>query len=116
MSLRPIDEWYLNKEDPVGACLQSLRIIILSCGDDITESWSYQMPFFYYRGIRFCYLWVHKKSGWPYLGIVDGNKIDHPDLIAEKRTRMKIMLIDPAKKIPAGKIRTLLREVLSHFE
>jgi len=49
----------------------------------------------------FCYLWVHKKYGKPYLGIVEGKKIKHPDLLTEKRARMKILLIDPEKDLPA---------------
>ena len=70
------------------------------------------MPFYFYKGKRFCYLGVHKKYQQPYLGIVDGNKIDHPDLIIEKRARMKILLIDPNKNIPVKKINLILREVL----
>ncbi len=74
------------------------------------------MPFYCYRGKRFCYLWVHKKFNQPYLGIVDGNKIDHPDLLKENRSRMKILLIDPAKNIPVKKINAILKEALLFYE
>ena len=110
--LHPIDNYFLQKEEPARSCLQYLREHILKQDPNITEAWRYGMPFYLYKGKRFCYLWVHKKYQQPYLGIVNGNKIDHPDLIAEKRTRMKILLIDPNKNIPVKKINSILRAVL----
>jgi hypothetical protein len=53
----------------------------------------------------FCYLWTHKKFKQPYIGFVEGKKIDHPLLIQEKRAMMKIMLMDPGKDIPIKTIR-----------
>jgi Domain of unknown function (DU1801) len=114
--LRPIDNYFLQNEEPVKSCLQFMREFILKYDKNITEAWSYGMPFFYYKEKRFCYLWVHKKYHQPYLGIVDGNKIMHPDLLSEKRARMKILLIDPNKDIPVKKIRTLLKEVLTLYK
>lgn len=63
-----------------------------------------------------CYLWVHKTNGRPYLGIVEGKKIDHPDLIVEKRARMKILLIDPVEDIPVKKINAILEKVLALYK
>lgn len=110
--LRPIDNWYLQKEEPVKSCLQFLRAHILQQYPDLTESWKYGMPFFCYKGKMFCYLWVHKKLLRPYIGIVEGNKINHPDLIREKRARMKILLLDADKDIPVKKINGILKELL----
>ena len=114
--LRPIDNYFLQNEEPLKSCLQFLRDHILKFDTGITEGWSYGMPFFYYKGKRFCYLWVHKKYGKPYIGIVDGKKIDHPDLLPEKRTRMKIFLIDPEKNIPIRKINAILKEVVTLYK
>ena len=114
--LRPIDNWYLNKEEPIKSCLQSLRTIILRQKAPITEAWKYSMPFFCIGGEIVCYLWVHKKHGKPYLGIVEGEKINHPDLIEEKRARMKILLIDPAKNLPVKKIETILKETFALYK
>lgn len=75
--------------------MQFLREYILKQDDKITEAWRYGMPFFYYDGKMFCYLWTHKKFKLPYIGIVEGKQIEHPDLLLEKRARMKILLIDP---------------------
>ena len=113
--LRPIDNYFLQKEEPARSCLQFLREYILKLDSNITEAWRYGMPFYLYKGKRFCYLWIHKKYQQPYLGIVDGNKIDHPDLITEKRARMKILLVDAGKNIPVRKINKILKDVLDLY-
>lgn len=110
--LRPVDLFYLQKEEPLKSCLQFLRDHILAQSTGITETMKYGMPFFCYNGKMFCYLWVHKKYKHPYIGIVEGKKIDHPDLLPEKRARMKILLIDPVKNIPVKKINTILKTAL----
>ncbi len=109
MLLRPIDNYFLQKEEPIKSCLQLLRQHIVKHNTLITEAWKYGMPFYCYRGKMFCYLWVNKKLNMPYLGLVDGHQIDHPDLLQEKRTRMKIFLIDPVKDIPIKKTNAVLK-------
>ena len=116
MSLRPLDDWFLQKEEPVKSCLQYLRSFILQQDDHIAETWKYGMPVYYYKGKMFCYLWVHKKYKQPYLGIVEGKAINHPELLQEKRARMKILLIDANKNIPVRKIGTILKEVLKYYQ
>ena len=74
------------------------------------------MPFYCYKGKMFCYLWVHKKFKQPYIGIVEGARINHPDLLLEKRARMKILLIDPEKDIPVKRIKAILKEALSFYK
>lgn len=113
--LRPIDNYFLEKEEPVKSCLQFLRSHILQQDSHITEAWKYGMPFYCYSGKMFCYLWVHKKYHQPYIGIVEGKKIDHPELLQEKRARMKIFLLDPHKDIPVKKINSILKEVLALY-
>ncbi|HZI52738.1 MAG TPA: DUF1801 domain-containing protein [Chitinophagaceae bacterium] len=114
--LSPIDDWYLKKEEPIKSCFQFLRDFILKQDSRITEAWKYGMPFYCCNGRMFCYLWVHKKYGKPYLGIVEGKKIDHPDLLTEKRAKMKILMIDPEKDMPVQKIRKILNEVLKLYK
>ncbi len=113
--IRDIDNYFLEKEEPVKSYLLTLRDYILQYDRDITEVWQYRMPFYCYKGKRFCYLWVQKKFQQPYLGIVDGKKINHPDLILEKRARMKIMLFDPAKDIPLKTIHAILGAALKLY-
>ena len=116
LMLRPIDHYFLQKEEPVKSCLQFLRDHILKQDSQITEAWKYGMPFYCYKGKMFCYLWVHKKFHQPYIGIVEGKRIDHPDLLQEKRARMKIFLLDANKDIPVKKINAILKEVLALYK
>jgi hypothetical protein len=112
--LRDIDNYYLQKEEPVKSCLLFLREHILHLDNNITEAWKYRMPFFCYNGKMFCYLWVHK-NGLPYIGIVEGKRMDHPELIIEKRARMKIMFVDPAADLPIDTINSILKTAISFY-
>jgi hypothetical protein len=113
--LRPLDEFYMNQQEPVKSCLLALRSIILIQDKNITPAWKYGMPFFCYNGKMFCYLWTHKKYRQPYIGIVEGKKIEHPELLMGKRSRMKILLIDPAKDLPVKTIETILKKVITLY-
>ena len=114
--LRPIDEYYLKQEEPVKSCLQFLRGHILGRDKNITEAWKYGMPFFCYKGKMFCYLWFHKKYLKPYIGVVEGNHIDHAGLMAEKRAKMKILLLDAEKDIPVKEINLLLSKMIDFYK
>jgi len=63
----------------------------------------------------FCYLWVHKTIDKPYIGIVEGKRIEHPGLIQEKRARMKIMLFDADADLPVETIKEILTEALDLY-
>lgn len=114
--LRLIDNYFLKKEEPIKSCLQFLRQHILKQDRNITEAWKYGMPFYCYNGKMFCYLWTHKKYHQPYIGIVEGKRINHPDLITEKRARMKILLIDSGQDIQIEKVDTILKEVIALYK
>ena len=48
---------------------------------------------------------------------LDARKLlDDPHLLTEKRARMKILLLDPAKDIPIGRVDRLLKQALSILE
>jgi hypothetical protein len=115
LEISSFDEYFLRKKEPDKSCLLTLREIILSLNKNLSPAWKYSMPFFYYKGKMFCYLWIHKKYKQPYMGIVEGNKIDHPLLIQEKRARMKIMLIDPEKDLPIKEIKSVLKLALNLY-
>lgn len=114
--LRPIDLFFLEKEEPLKSCLEYLRKIIPELDPRITEEWKYGLPFYYFDGKMMCYLWIHKKFKQPYIGFVEGRRMNHPDLLQEKRAKMKILLIDPEKDIPVKKINKILREMLSFYK
>lgn len=114
--MRPIDRYFFEKEEPIKGCLQFLRAHILKQSPHINEAWKYGMPFFCYNGKMICYLRVRKKYKQPYIGIVEGKKISYPDLLQEKRARMKILLLDPSRDLPMKKINLILKEMMALYE
>jgi hypothetical protein len=114
--LRPIDNYFLQKDEPVKSCLQFLRDFILNYDNNITEAWKYGMPFYCYKGKMFCYLWVHKKTHKPYIGIVEGRKIEHPLLVIEKRARMKIMQLDAGQDVPLDAINEIMGMAINLYQ
>ncbi|MGG9964248.1 DUF1801 domain-containing protein [Ferruginibacter sp. SUN106] len=114
--LSNIDNFYFKKEEPLQSCLLALKEIILSQNKDITSAWKYGMPFFCYKGKMFCYLWVHKKTLQPYMGIVEGKHFNHPKLVIEKRSRMKIMLFDADKELPVKTIQLIIQQAIDLYK
>ncbi len=110
--MKAIDNFYIHQDEPIKSTFLALREIILSQDASVTNEWKYGMPFFCYKGKMFCYLWVHKKYKQPYLGIVEGKHFDHPNLIQEKRSRMKIMLFDPDSDLPIETIQLILQKAI----
>jgi len=114
--MKALDNFYINQEEPLRDCLLALREIILAQDPQVSHQLKYGMPFFSYKNKMFCYLWVHKKYKQPYLGIVEGKRIDHPGLIQEGRSRMKIMLFDPKDDLPLPIIETILQQSLALYK
>ena len=113
--LNDIDNFYLNQEEPLKSTLLTLRHIILSLDINITDSLKYKMPFFCYKGKMFCYLWMDKKTNEPYIGIVEGNRINHPLLEKGNRSRMKIFRIFMNEDIPINSITKILNIALDFY-
>lgn len=110
------NNFYAKQKEPLKSCLLALREIILSLDKEITPAWKYGMPFFCFRGKMFCYLWVNKKTEQPYIGFVEGKHFDEAYLLAEKRSRMKILLLDATKDLPVKSIGTLVRKAISLYK
>jgi hypothetical protein len=114
--MTPLDNFYLQQEEPVKATLLALRKIILRQDPNVTNTWKYGMPFFCYKGKMFCYLWVHKKYRQPYIGMVEGKRFDEPFLIQEDRSRMKIMLFNPNEDLPLQVIENILQKAINLYK
>jgi hypothetical protein len=110
--LNPLNNYFEQKDEPIKSCLQYLRSLLTTYAD-VTEHWKYGMPFYYHKGKMFCYFWIHKKLHQPYIGLVDGHKINHEDLLQEKRARMKILLINHLEDIPEEKIKSILEQAFA---
>ena len=57
-----------------------------------------------------------KKYKQPYLGIVEGNRFNHPALLTEKRSRMKIMLFGPNTDLPVDVINNILQQTINFYK
>ncbi len=63
----------------------------------------------------FCYLWTDKKTGNPYLLMVEGNYLHHPELEAGNRSRMKIFQVSPSADLPIDTIHRILNDALDLY-
>ena len=107
------EDFYFTKEEPHKSCLLALRSIILQQGQEITETKKYGMPCFCYIKKAFVYLWVDKKTSEPYILFVEGEHLKNPILEKGKRSRMKILRINPNEDIDVITVSTLLLEALN---
>jgi hypothetical protein len=114
--LSPINQFFEQQQEPFKSCFAFLRGYILKQSPHITEEWKYGLPFYYYKGKMFCYLWTHKKHKQPYIGIVKGAQISHPNLLQEKRKTMKILLVDPTIDIPLKTLNMIFKEMLGLYQ
>lgn len=113
--MNTLDTFFTQQPEPTRSCMLALKAIILQQDEEITSTMKYGMPFFCYKGKMFCYLWTHKKLLQPYIGIVEGQHFNEPFLIQEKRSRMKIMLLDAHKDLPVKKIESIVQKALELY-
>ncbi len=113
--IEQLQNFYLNKEEPVKSCLLVLRSIIIAQDKNISETQKWGMPCFCYKKRMFCFLWTDKKTQHPYIQFVEGKHITNAALEAGKRTRMKILKISPARNLPVKKIKIILKQALDLY-
>lgn len=107
--------YYLNQEEPLKGCLLALRRIILEQDNHITETQKWGMPCFCYKKKMFCYVWTEKKTTEPYILMVEGKHLDHPELEAGSRSRMKIFRVNPHHDLPVATIENILQNALNLY-
>jgi hypothetical protein len=110
-----LDHFYLNQPEPNKSCLLALRSVILRQDEHVTETKKYGMPCFCYKKKMFAYLWTDKKTTEPYILLVEGKLLDHPDLEAGSRARMKIFRVNPNEDLPIKKINIILQQALDLY-
>lgn len=116
MTLRDIDAYFLNKEEPVKGCMQALRHYILNANEHISEAWKYKVPMYGYKGKMFCHLWTDKKTGEPYICFSEGRNMQHPMLVTGDRKRMKILPIDPSNDLPKELLDELFEMAFNFYD
>lgn len=112
---KELDHFYQSKKEPHKSCLLTLRDIILDFDNNLGHTMKYGMPCFVYKNKHFCYLWIDKKTNEPYILVVEGDQIDHPNLIKGDRKRMKILPIDSNKDIPLQTIHEIFNLALKFY-
>lgn len=113
--MNQLHNFYLNKKEPNRSCLLALRNIILNQDREIAETQKWGMPCFCYRKKMFCYLWIDKKTDEPYLLLVEGNFLDHPELEKGNRSRMKVLRINSKIDLPILTIDSILQQALNLY-
>ncbi len=114
--MRELDYFFSQKEEPVKSCLIALKTIILSIDPNINLAWKYGMPFFCYYKKMFCYLWVEKSTGMPYIGFVEGKHLHASNLIQEERARMKVIKVNPNEDIDIENIRSIVTQAIDLYK
>lgn len=110
-----LHNYYLSKEEPNKSCLLALRSIILNQDENITETQKWGMPCFCYKNKMFCYLWTDKKTQEPYILMVEGKYLDHPQLEEGDRLRMKILRVNSNKDLDLKTIETIMQKALDLY-
>lgn len=113
--VRELDQYYFNKEEPNKSCLLTLRQLILEQDDRVTETRKWGMPCFCFQKKMFCYLWTDKKTDEPYLLMVEGKHLHHPELEEGGRSRMKIFRVNPNQDLPLDTLQQLLNDALDLY-
>jgi hypothetical protein len=114
--MNQLDHYYLTLPEPNKSCLLALRDIILAQHESLMPAWKWKTPFFYYKGQMLFYLWVDKKLKVPYIGITNGHQMEHSALTQGKRTRIKLLLVEPEQDLPVELITELLQQSIDLCE
>ena len=110
-----LDNFYLKLEEPNKSCVLELRNTILKQDGKVTETKKYGMPCFCFNNKMFCYLWIDKKTNYPYILFVEGNYLVHEKLDYGNRNRMKMLSINPNIDLPMDLINELLRSAINLY-
>ncbi|MEM6629092.1 MAG: DUF1801 domain-containing protein [Bacteroidota bacterium] len=111
-----LESFYLSQEEPNRSCLLALRRIILEQDEALTETRKWGMPCFCYHKKMFCFLWIDKKTDEPYILMVEGQCLNHPELETGSRARMKILRINPLEDLPLDTIVLILGDALALYK
>ena len=114
--MNALDSFYFDQEEPNKSCLLALKSIISDYHRDFESRWYYRLPCFMYQKQIFCYLWVDKKTTFPYIAVGKGVKIDHPALIQGNRTFTKLLMIDPNEDIPLDTIHEIFDLAMALYD
>ncbi|RNA60834.1 DUF1801 domain-containing protein [Chryseobacterium nematophagum] len=115
--MNPIQEYFYRIKEPERSTLLFLRKKILESDiENITETFSFGLPFFKYKKKMLCYMYYSKKYQQHYISFYHGDRLTHPELISDGRKKFKILLIDMENDIPISLILFFISEVKQHIK
>ena len=112
--LASTDQYYHKQPEPLQGCLLALKHILLSHNAQITHGRLFQIPFFWYRGYKLAFLWVHRKK--LLLGFVEDLKLVKAEPGLRRRNKYETMEIDPNKDIPVKTITAKLQKLMNNYD
>ena len=115
--MNPIQEYFFRINEPERSTLLCLRQKILDSDTaNITETLSFELPFFKYKKKMLCYFYYSKKHKKHYVSFYHGDRLDYPELLSEGRKKFKIFLINEEEDLPVEFILRLISEVKMHIK
>lgn len=115
--MNPIQEYFYRIKEPERSTLLFLREKILASDtENITETFSFGLPFFKYKKKMLCYFYYSKKYQKHYLSFYHGDRLDYPELIQDGRKKFKILLIDMEADLPVEFILSLTEEIKRYIK
>ncbi len=115
--MNPIQEYFYRIEEPERSTLLFLRDKILASDpENISETFSFGLPFIKYKKKMLCYFYYSKKYKRHYISFYHGDKLDYPELIQNGRKKFKILLIDMEKDISVEFIINLIEEIKRYIK
>ncbi len=104
----------MKQPEPIQGCLLALKNFILEIDPNITHQRKFQIPFFYYKDKKLCYLWVNKKK--IQFGFIEDKTI-HPKKEGVKlKDKYHSIIIDANKDIPIKMIIRDLKKMIKVYE
>ena len=109
--MNPLNEYYLRQPEPSRSIPLFLREFILKHDPQITETLSFGLPFFKFKGKMFCYFNYHKKFGKYYISFNKEKELMYAELVQEDRKLFKILLIDENEDLPVELISQIMEDL-----
>ena len=110
--MQSVQNFFHTLDEPYQGCLLFLRNFILESSRDISESWKFHTPFYYYRKKWIAFISYDPKTKIIYISFVDGAKISHPLLVSEGRKKMKIFYVNPEEDIDVKALEEILLKAI----
>jgi hypothetical protein len=115
-AINKLDEFFLQHQEPLQSTLMAIDTILKQQDKNITVAYKYGGPFYHYKGRMFAYLWVDKITKEPYIGFVEGQKINHIKLEIGDRKRIAILRCNTQKDLPVAAIKTITKMALAFYK